>query len=295
MRKILFMFMAAAMFSACGKPAALPEKEMGLQLYSIRELIGSPEQYAANHEEVFAALKQMGYTSVEAASYGDGLFYGVTPEQYKADVEAAGLKPLSSHATRNLTPEETAAHDFSAALEWWKQAIAAHKAAGMEYIVTPWSEVPATLAELQTRCDFYNEVGKLCNEAGLKYGYHSHSHEFTEVEGVKMLDYMIEHTDADKMFFQLDVYWAVIGRQSPVEYFEKYPGRFTMLHIKDKYQVGRSGMVGFDAIFGAADKAGLKDYIVELEGMPEGGSIMDGVRESAEYLRAADFVKASYK
>ena len=207
MRKVLFLFMAAAMSFACGKPAALPEKEMCLQLYSIREIIGSPEQYAANHEAVFASLAQMGFTSVEAASYADGKFYGVSPEQYKADVEAAGLKPLSSHATRNLSSEEAAAHDFTAALEWWKEAIAAHKAAGMEYIVTPWSDVPATLAELQTRCEFFNEVGRLCKEAGLSYGYHSHSHEYAEVEGVKMLDYMIEHTDADKMFFQMDVYW----------------------------------------------------------------------------------------
>ena len=54
-------------------------------------------------------------------------------------------------------------------------------------------------------------------------------------------------------------------------------------------------MVGFDAIFGAAAVAGLKDYVVELEGMPAGGNIMDGVRESAEYLRASPFVKASYR
>ena len=272
----------------------LPKKEMCLQLYSIRSLIGDAEKYAQNHATVFKELKKMGFTSVEAANYNDGKFYGVSPEQFKKDCENAGLEPLSSHATRGLTKEEVANHDFTKALDWWRQAIKAHKAAGMKFIITPYSDVPKTLAELQTRCDYYNEVGKLCNAGGLKYGYHSHSHEYKKVEDAVMLDYMLQHIDADNMFFQMDVYWAVMGQVSPVEYFEKYPGRFKVLHIKDKYEVGQSGMVGFDAIFRNAKNAGLQYFVVELEGMPEGKDIMDGVRTSAEYILHAPFVKASY-
>ena len=300
MKKALMMIAAVSMalvvFSACsgkGKDQ-LPKKDLCLQLYSLRQLIGNPELYAQNHEAVFKQLKEMGYTSGEAASYADGKFYGVSPEQFKADLAAAGLTALSTHTNHQLTPQESEAHDFTAALEWWKEAIAAAKAAGMKYVVIPSSSVPTTLAELQTRCDYFNEIGKLCNAAGLKMGYHSHSHEFRQVEGVKMLDYMIEHIDAANMFFQMDVYWAVYGQQSPVEYFQKYPGRFTMLHIKDKYQIGQSGMVGFEAIFNNAELAGMKDFVVELEGMPKGQDIMDGVRESAEYLLKAPFVKESY-
>lgn len=48
---------------------AKPKKEIGLQLYSIREVIGSPEKYAQNHIEVFAKLASWGYTAVEAASW----------------------------------------------------------------------------------------------------------------------------------------------------------------------------------------------------------------------------------
>ena len=66
-----------------------PKKEMCIQLYSARDLIGNAEKYAANHESVLKALAEMGYTSVETANYKDGKFYGVTPEQFKADVEAA--------------------------------------------------------------------------------------------------------------------------------------------------------------------------------------------------------------
>ena len=31
----------------------------------------------------------------------------------------------------------------------------------------------------------------------------------------------------------------VRGQNSPVDYFNKYPGRFTMLHIKDHREIGR--------------------------------------------------------
>lgn len=49
-----------------------------------------------------------------------------------------------------------------------------------------------------------------------------------------------------------------MGKASPVDYFHKYPGRFKMLHIKDRREIGQSGMVGFDAIFENAKTAGVE-------------------------------------
>jgi sugar phosphate isomerase/epimerase len=275
---------------------AKPKKEIGLQLYSIREVIGSPEKYAQNHVEVFAKLASWGYTAVEAASYdqGKGTFYGVSPQQFKSDCEAAGLKPLSSHATRGLNAEELKNHDFTEALKWWDKAIADHKAAGMQYIVTPGWGVPKTLEEAQTLCDYTNAIGRKCQAAGLKYGYHTHSHEYQKVEGQVWIDYMMQHTDASLFFWQMDTYWCVMAQQSPVQYFKKYPGRFAMLHIKDHYELGQSGMLGFDAIFNSADTAGLQDYVVEMEGTDGSIDIMEGVRRCAEYLNNAKFVRKSY-
>lgn len=272
----------------------LPQKEMALQLYSIREVLGDADKYAKNHVDVFKRLKAMGYTGVEAANYGDGKFYGVSPEQYRKDVEAAGLKPISSHATRALNDKELKNHDFTAALKWWDEAIKAHKAAGMKYIVTPWASVPKTLKDAQTLCDYHNEIGKKCRAAGLLYGYHSHSHEFTKVEGQDWYEYFVSHTNPEYVFFQMDVYWAMMAQQSPTEWFRKHPGRFKMLHIKDKYVLGESGMVGFDGIFKYADKAGLQDLVVEMEGTEGGMNIMEGVRQCARYIQKAPFVKRTY-
>lgn len=295
----LTLLFAGSLFGCQQKQAGegvLPDKEIALQLYSIREVLGDSARYADNHEEVLKQLKDMGYTAVEAANYGNGKFYGVSPEQFKADCEAAGLTVLSSHATRGLSDEEIANHNFDEAMKWWDEAIAAHKAAGMKFIVTPWGNVPKNLEEAQTLCDYHNAIGKKCAEAGLKYGYHTHSHEFNKIGGEDKvwIEYMMENVDPENMFWQMDVYWAVMAQKSPVEYIEKYPGRFTLLHIKDKYELGQSGMVNFAPIFAAAKDAGLNYFVVEQEGTDGSHSIMDGVKMNAEYLRGADFVEPTY-
>ena len=107
------------------------------------------------------------------------------------------------------------------------------------------------------------------------------------------LDYMLENTDPDKVFFQMDVYWTVMGQASPVDYFTKYPGRFRLLHIKDRREVGQSGMVGYDAIFRNAATAGVENIIVEMEGSSY-GDVLRSVRECVDYLNEAPFVEASY-
>ena len=269
------------------------KKEIAFQMYSVRELIGDPGKYAQNHVDVLKKLGQMGYTGIEAANYGDGKLYGVTPEQFKSDLEAAGLAPISSHVGHNLNDEELKSGNFDGALQWWKQCIDAHKRAGMQYIVNPGVNYPKNLQEADVICKYLNKVGEMVNAAGMKFGYHNHSHEFGKVENKVWYDYMVEHTDADKVFFEMDVYWAVRGQVSPVEYFNRYPGRFTMLHIKDHREVGQSGMVGFDAIFNNVEKAGMKNMVVELEGC-NAPTILEGMKASVDYLLNAKFIKASY-
>ena len=273
--------------------AKAPKKEVGIQLYSVRSLIGAFGNNSQDYKPVLKQLADMGYTSVEAASYADGKLYGQSPEQFRKDVEAAGMKVLSTHCTLNLSDEELASGDFSKALAWWDECIAAHKAAGAEYIVVPSMRKISTLKDLQTYCRYFNEVGARCAAAGMKFGYHNHSREFEKIEDKVMLDYMLENTDPDKVFFQMDVYWTVMGQASPVDYFTKYPGRFRLLHIKDRREVGQSGMVGYDAIFRNAATAGVENIIVEMEGSSY-GDVLRSVRECVDYLNEAPFVEASY-
>ena len=276
--------------SCAPKEEASVKKDMCVQMYSARSILNKD-----NYADILKQIAAMGYTAVETASYDgeNGLIYGDTPEVFKQKVEAAGMKVLSAHVSRGLSPEELASGDLSAALEWWDKCIADHAKAGMKYLVTPWMGLQSTLHDLQVYCDYLNEVGKRCQAAGIQYGYHNHAYEFEKVEDQVMYDYMLEHTDPALVFFQMDVYWTVIGKASPVDYFERYPGRFKMLHIKDEWEVGQSGMVGFDAIFKNADKAGLQDFVVEIERYKH-DDILVSFQESADYLLNASFVKPTY-
>ena len=264
------------------------KKEIGLQLYSVREEIGKN----ANFDQILQKISALGYTGVEAAGYKDGKLYNLSPQEFKAKVEKAGMKVISSHATKTLSEKELSSGDFTESLKWWDECIATHKAAGMKYIVTPWMDVPKTLKDLETQCRYLDAVGAKCRQQGIIYGYHNHSHEFRKVEDKVMYDYMLEHTNPENVFFEMDVYWAVMGQVSPVDYFNKYAGRFKALHIKDHREIGQSGMVGFDAIFNNSKVAGLQYIFVELE--ETRNDIYTGLQQSIDYLKKASFVKASY-
>lgn len=286
-------FMAAA-FSSPVSAASPGDKQIGLQLYSMREMLADGGKYHGDLPGLLASLSKMGYTHFEAANYDNekGLFYGYKPEEFAGICKKAGVKAVSSHTGRNLTADELRTGDRSDYYRWWDKAIADHKAAGMEYMVNPWMDVPATLADLQQQCEALSEVARRAKRAGLQFGYHNHSHEFQKVEGETMLDYMLGHTDPS-MLFELDVYWTMWGHAAPVEYFKKYPGRFRLLHIKDLREIGQSGMVGFDAIFNNAGVAGVEDYFLEMEAFTDDPET--GAAQSARYMLDAPFVRPSYR
>ena len=141
-----------------------PAKDMAVQLYSVRSLIGTPELFAKNHDYVLSRLAQMGYTSAEAATYENGLFSGLKPAEFKKEVEEAGLKLISSHATRPLTKDELSSGDYTKALEWWDACIAAHKEAGIPRLVMSWAPGLKSVAEFKVMAAYLDEVGKMCND-----------------------------------------------------------------------------------------------------------------------------------
>lgn len=267
-----------------------PQKEMNAQLYSLRSLIGTPELFAKNHEYVLGRVRQMGFTGVEAASYEDGKFSGLAPAEFRKTIEAAGLKIVSSHASRLLTKEEVASGNVSAALKWWEKCIADHKAAGIPMLVMAIEQPKNSIQELKVMADYLNTIGEMCSKAGIKFGYHNHAGEFRKVGDTTMMDYLLENTKPENVFFEMDVWWVVKAGASPVDYMRKYRGRFNTIHIKDRNEVGQSGMVGFDAIFANFRIAGTEQYIVEVEDAST-PNVLRGLRQCAIYIRKAPFVQ----
>ena len=125
-----------------------------------------------------------------------------------------------------------------------------------------------SLDEWRRIADRLNEMGEECRKGGVVFGYHNHAVEFQRTDGVLPFDLVLELTDPELVAIEIDFGWAHIGGADPVVYFEKYPGRFPVCHIKDVDSEGAfadpgQGEVDFERVFEAAELAGLEHYFVE--------------------------------
>jgi len=234
------------------------DKFVGLQLYSLRD------EMSKDPQATVVKVGEMGYDFVEAAGFNDGKFYGMDPLVFKKLCEDNGLQFLGSHTGQNL-PD---AANWDKTMAWWDMCIDAHAAAGVKWIVQPWmsEEGYASLEGLKKYATYFNAVGEKCKAKGIEFGYHNHDKEFTTVlEGKPVYDWMLELTKPEDVMFQMDLYWITEGGKTPAAYFNKYPGRFMLYHIKDEKELGASGKMDFNAIFASGEKSGMQYGIVEVE------------------------------
>lgn len=280
-RTTVFAAFLAGMLVMVSCGGSGPENGIGLQLYSVRDAM--KEDPVGTIEKVGA----MGYDFVESAGYNDGKIYGMDPAAFKALVEKNGMAYRGAH-TGQAIPDSGS---WESLMPWWDKCIATHKEAGVEYIVQPFMGKTgyASLEGLAAYCDYFNAVGEKCNAAGMRFGYHNHAGEFKELEGEVIYDYMLHHTDPEKVMFQLDIYWIYEGGADPLAYFEAYPGRFVSFHIKDEKELGESGQIDFMPVLENAEQAGTKYHVVEVERYNNKPIV--SVEKSLEYLKEIGFVK----
>lgn len=282
--------------------AQAAKKNIGLQIYSLGKEL---------YEDVPGGLKkigQMGYSTIELAGYDNGKINGVDMAEFKKMSEDAGLKITSTHVNPPVR-EYTAANKGEIA-DFWKKAADDHAKIGVTYLIQPGQPSTRNVEEVARVCEVFNEAGQIAKAAGLSFGYHNHEMEFARVipggdnmvfgrhgfgkeksAGVEVIyDAFIQRTDPSLVFFEMDVYWAVMGQNDPVDYLKKYSNRIKVLHIKDKAVLGQSGMMNFENIFKQAYANGIKDYFVELEGITS-GTQFEGVKGCVDYLQKAPFVK----
>jgi len=234
--------------------AAPAMKEIGIQLYTIRDLVA--QDLAGTLEK----LAEIGFQTIETANYQDGKFYGLEPAKFQSLVKGIGLNPLSSHSS--LTTENIA------------KTVDDTAAAGMKYLVQPSIPAPKrqTLDHYRKIAAELNEMGEVCNKSGLTLGYHNHAYEFEVMEGKVPYNILLEETEADLVTMQLDTYWVLYGGYRPEDYFNNFPGRFKLWHVKDmtdgesreSTEIG-SGRIDFSSLFSLKKKAGLEHLFIEQE------------------------------
>jgi sugar phosphate isomerase/epimerase len=279
---VLLMAVTGLIFSTLYSCKTTPQKNIGLQLYSIRDSIKKDVPAA------IAKVSKMGYKFVEPAGYSDGKIYSMEPAAFKSLCESNGLTIISSHVGQVL-PDSA---NMEKTMNWWDACIEAHAVMGVKFLVQPFmgAEAYRSLDTLKLYCEYFNKIGEKCKAKGIQFGYHNHDREFsTKLNGQTIYDFMLENTDPSKVTFEMDLYWAVVGGAKPVEYFNKYPGRFELWHIKDKYEIGGKGtMMDFASIWADAAKSGMQYGIVEVE--EYNFDEFTSCKMSIEFLNAASYV-----
>lgn len=247
---------------ACSTPAAASSKTVGIQLYTLRDLL--PKDVKGVIEKVAKA----GYKEVETYGYtAEAGFWGLEAKSFKSLLDANGLKAPSGH----FGLEEFIKTGNQEIL---KPLIAGAAALNMEYFTCPY------LAEgLRTSLDDYkkiagrlNEAAELAKQSGLQMAYHNHDFEFVKYGEQTGYDVLLAETNKDLIHFEMDLYWVVRSGNDPLALFQKHPGRFVMWHVKDmdktdntkNTEVG-NGKIDFKSIYKHAKEAGLKHLIVEQE------------------------------
>ena len=248
-------------------------KTIGVQLYTVRR------ELAKDFEGTIAKIADIGYKELEFFTYQDH-----SPQDVKAILQRHGLTSPSVHV------------DMKQLRDNLPQAIEAAHVIGHEYIVNPWvnAEDRKSIDDWKRIAAFLNQTAMKVNAAGLKFAYHQHNFEFAPTEGRLPYDVLLADTDPKLVKFEMDLYWITRGGQDPLKYWNKYPGRFPLLHIKDMQkppgqnftEVGR-GRIDFKKYLANADKAGAQHYFVEQDETP--GSPFDSLKISYEYLKQLRF------
>jgi sugar phosphate isomerase/epimerase len=247
-------------------------KKVGLQLYSVRDLM------KADLPGTLAKVAAIGYKEVEFAGY-----FGRTPAEIRELLRKNRLSSPSTHIAIDTLEKDS------------QKAFAEAKAVGHEWVVVPF--VPAerrkTADDWKAIAGLLTKWGPEAKSAGLRLAYHNHDFELKPVDGVRPLDMLLSQTDPSFVNFEMDLYWVVFGGGDPLDFFNRYPKRFPLVHVKDSagppdnrmVDVGQ-GKIDFRAIFAASDKAGIKHYFVEHD---QPADPIATIRNSYNYLHALTF------
>jgi sugar phosphate isomerase/epimerase len=243
----------------------VPSTPIGLQLWSVRDAM------AKDAMGTLKTLAKHGYKYTEAFGFNDGKWFGMPVKEFKKALADLGMSQKSSHemitAAQYTAANKTLPDSF-------KKAVDAALEMGQKYIICPYMiDEDRNKEKVAILCEAYNKAGEYCNSKGIRYGYHNHDFEFTtRVDNEPMYRYMLNNTEAKLVAFEMDMCWVVRGKYNPVDWFNLYPGRFELSHMKDLTTQDKSetaivgeGIVDFKQIIANQRKAGMKLWIVELE------------------------------
>jgi sugar phosphate isomerase/epimerase len=193
----------------------------------------------------------------------------------------------------------------------WPKVLEDCHAIGVKYVVITWIEdrVRNGPDGFKHAAEDFNRAGELSKKAGIQFAFHNHWIDFTPTPSGKLgYDILLENSDPDLVKMELDICWSTVGGIDAVQYFERYPGRFPLVHVKDLKKIPSptvaqgskingddvvplmtevgGGVIDWKRIFAHADQGGIKHYFVEHD---QPRDPIESARASYEYLAKLRF------
>ena len=299
---------------ACNSLAEKKLNQIGLGLFSIPKIM---------EQDLEGTIKKMAAIGIkEFETYGP---YSFSHEKTKASwaevsaflgFSASGFFGRSAQEFKDLTSQYgirvPAMHTDLYTLESYMPSLAkAARSIGAAYVVLP--SIPEIerldIKAYHLMAKRFNEIGRQANEEGIKFAYHNHGYGLIpEENGIIPMNIILDETNKDKVFFEMDLFWTVAGKADPIELLNKHQGRYKMLHIKDMknitYFKGRgstssewmelfpllvpagSGQLPLNEILKVAYNTGVEHYFIEHDLAP---NPYENIQSAYDFLKALRF------
>ena len=261
--------------------SAKASNKVGLQLYSLRD------QLPKDVKGVIAKVAKAGYNEVETFGFNKETgYWGLKGKEFSQLLKDNGLTTPSGHYGLDEYLGSGKTDDLNAYIE-------VANTIGQSHIIIPAlnHNFIKTVDDCKGIAEKMNKIAGILKKSGLKLGYHNHNFEWAPVGDTTFYDVVLSNTDPKLVAMEMDIYWVVRAGKNPVEIFEKHPGRFAFVHVKDRDKTNAelnteigNGDIDFKTILGKAKLAGVKHFIVEQENYTNIDPYVS-IAKSASYLK----------
>lgn len=263
------------------------ENKLGIQLFSIPKLLSEdflkgikmlenlgykelelfgpfPFSAESNQKSWAEAGKMLGFS-------GSG-YFGNTAKEVKKILDDHGMSSPGTHTDLDTLENGMGKLGEAAAIM------------GHTYVTLP--AIPddrrKTLDDYKRMADTFNKIGENAKKSGVRFGYHNHGYGIKPREdGTIPLQILLDNTDPDLVFFEMDIFWTTCGGADPVDYLTRYPNRYKMLHLKDMTEKKQF----------AGDGGSMNEWLPMFPLMASAG---DGVLDLVEIVKKAKEVRVEH-
>ena len=225
---------------------------IGVQLFSL------PKMLERDFRGGITMLSQMGYREVELygpfpfsdpeaiarwnavtpqLGFSGSGYFGLTGSQVRAILDENQIKATSVHT------------DLVTMQKGMDRLGEAGRTVGFTYVGLPSipDELRTNLDAYKRMADEFNRLGESAKSNDLRFAYHNHGYGLQEMDGQIPLLLLLEGTDPNLVFFEMDIYWTTAGGMNPVELLKSHPGRYHLMHVKDMKEKRQFSGDGGDA------------------------------------------------